>query len=149
MSRKKWEGLLASALIGVLATAIVGCSSSSNTTPNQVADAAPDARPTHREAGSATFDASGGGGGRGGGRSGGGVDSGTAPAFDGTSGKPCSSNADCTTTGLNVCSNTYSGKLGTLNGLMSPQLWPTPLCMVPLPTMSGLGNGNCDPGDQR
>ncbi len=69
----------------------------------------------------------------------------TVAAFDGTSGKPCSSNADCGTTGINVCSNSYSGKLDMLNGVASPQFWPTPLCMVPLPTMAGAGN--CDPGD--
>ncbi|MGA7120698.1 MAG: hypothetical protein WBY94_11400, partial [Polyangiaceae bacterium] len=73
-----------------------------------------------------------------------GVESAAAPPFDGTSGKPCSSNADCGTTGINVCSNTYSGKLASLNGVTSPQFWPTPLCMVPLPTMAG--TGNCDPG---
>ncbi|MGA7122195.1 MAG: hypothetical protein WBY94_18980 [Polyangiaceae bacterium] len=141
MSRKSWKGLLASALIAALAVVIDGCSSSSNTTPVGGGDAAPDTgtgTAVHRDAGmvgqgtgtdgSSAAEASAGG-----------------ATFDGTSGKPCSSNADCGSTGINVCSNTYSGKLNALNGITSPQFWPTPLCMVPLPTMAGVGN--CDPGD--
>jgi hypothetical protein len=62
--------------------------------------------------------------------------------FDGTSGKACSSNADCGS--INICSNTYSGQLGTLNGVVSPQFWPTPLCMLPLSPTAGVGN--CNPG---
>ena len=62
--------------------------------------------------------------------------------FDGTSGKACASNADCGT--INICTISYSGKLSTLNGVASPQFWPTPLCMVPLPTAAGVGN--CNPG---
>ncbi len=62
--------------------------------------------------------------------------------YDGTSGKPCMSNADCGS--INVCTNSYSGNLSTLNGVTSPQFWPTPLCMVPLPTVAGVGN--CNPG---
>ena len=62
--------------------------------------------------------------------------------FDGTSGKPCTSNADCGS--INVCTNTYSGGGGVLNGVPSPQLWPTPVCVVPVPSVPGVGN--CNPG---
>jgi hypothetical protein len=71
-----------------------------------------------------------------------GVDASTVP-HDGTTGKPCASNADCIGTspgapGINVCSSMYSFMFDT----QSVQLWPTPVCLVPLPT----NTGNCDPG---
>jgi hypothetical protein len=137
MSRKRWKALLVSALIGAVAVVIDGCSSSSgnSTTPS---DASADVvvHPTHRDAGptdsGVANDAAA-------------ADSPSVPPFDGTSGKACMSNADCGSTGINVCSNTYTGKLNALNGVPSPQFWPTPLCMMPLPTTAGVGN--CDPGD--
>jgi hypothetical protein len=141
MSRESWKGLLASALIAVVAVVVDGCSSDSGGGNNTMAGdgGAEASHPVRRiNDGGTRVDS--------GGSSGGAIDDSMAPApFDGTSGKPCSSNADCGTTGTNVCSNTYSGKLNTVNGVASPQLWPTPLCMVPLPTVAGVGN--CDPGD--
>ncbi len=137
MSRKIWEGLLASALVGVVVVALDGCGGDNTGGSNTVTDASSDgSRPTHRDASPDHF-VSGGGDDAG-------PDVGVVAAFDGTSGKLCSSNADCGSTGVNVCSNTYSGKLNSLNGVTSPQFWPSPICMVPLPTMAGAGN--CDPG---
>ena len=129
MSRTKSTGFVSRVLIAAAAAAVGGCSSSSSTTTAKDAGTA-----THRpvvEAGT-TPDAST-------------SDSGAAaPTFDGTSGKACTSNADCDNgAGVNVCSNTY--KFEALDGVSSPQLWPTPLCTVPLPTV--VGEGNCDPGD--
>jgi hypothetical protein len=143
MSWTNWKGLVASsALVAALTVVVAACSSSSGgpvTTPSDAGDAS---HPVvqHKDAG---FD------------SGTGDDSGeagtAAPAFDGTSGQICASNADCKGTaagspGNNVCSNSYNGLLNTVNGVTRPQLWPTPLCMMPLPTVAGVGN--CDPGDQ-
>ncbi len=141
MARRRWKGLLASALIGAVAVVGYGCSSSSG---NPVADAG---KATHRDAGAiAPVDAGTGDDGSDGAPAG--------AAFDGTSGKACMSNADCTgpATGVvgssaantNVCSNSYTFQ--TIDGVPSPQLWPTPLCLVPLPTVQGVGN--CDPGAQ-
>jgi hypothetical protein len=61
--------------------------------------------------------------------------------FDGTTGKPCVANSDCKGTsadapGTNVCSNNYTFPVDTL----TVQLWPTPLCLAPLPR----GTGNCN-----
>lgn len=126
-------------IVGALAIVSNGCSSSSST-DNGGADATGEAsHPPPRIDGS-PFDAGinfGDGGG-----------DASVPQHDGTSGKPCMSNADCKGTGanavgINVCSNTYSGKLSPDNGVTSPQFWPTPICMVPLPSA---GMGNCDPG---
>jgi hypothetical protein len=70
----------------------------------------------------------------------GGDDSG-ALVFDGTSGKPCTTSADCTTAtgpGINVCSNTSPDVVVTN---VKVQLLPTPVC-----TVSRVGSGgNCDP----
>jgi hypothetical protein len=133
MSRTKSTGFVSRVLIAAAAAAVGGCSSSSTTTPNDAGTA------THRpvvEAATTAPDSST-------------NDSGPGAAtatFDGTSGKMCTSDADCNNgAGVNVCSNFYSGKLETLDGVSSPQFWPTPLCMVPLPTVAGVGN--CDPGD--
>jgi hypothetical protein len=68
------------------------------------------------------------------------ADTGAFPAgFDGTSGLPCSTNADCRVgrgPGINMCSNslTYTANSMIVNAL------PTPVCMVPPATA-----GNCDP----
>jgi hypothetical protein len=67
----------------------------------------------------------------------GGADAG--PIADGTTGKACTTNADCTGDGgfgINKCSN----MLGTnAVGGTNVQLWPTPICLIP-PAI-----GNCDP----
>jgi hypothetical protein len=58
---------------------------------------------------------------------------------DGTSGIPCTSDAQCvgdSGAGINRCSNRFAVTIGTQQ--VSP--WPTPICIVP-PTMAG----NCNP----
>ncbi|MDP8999186.1 MAG: hypothetical protein M3O46_03645, partial [Myxococcota bacterium] len=127
-------------IVSALAIVTDGCSSSSSS-DDAGADATGEAsHPPSRIDGSA-FDAGVGPGDSGGGDA-------SVPAHDGTSGKQCMSNADCKGTGanaqgINVCSNTYT-RLQTFHGVTTPQFWPTPICMTPLPTAQGVGN--CDPG---
>jgi hypothetical protein len=63
--------------------------------------------------------------------------------FDGTTGKPCTVNADCLGTGpgapgINICSNT----LAYMFTRVTFQIYPTPVCEMPPPASIG---GNCDP----
>jgi hypothetical protein len=140
MSLKMCKSLLASSLLLVgVAVVINGCSSSSSTGPDTgVADGGGSETSHPIQHKDASFD------------------TGTATnpdaaavvtPFDGTSGKACASNADCKGTGagapgINVCSNTY--QFNTVNGVTTPQFWPTPLCLVPFSGVAGVGN--CDPG---
>jgi hypothetical protein len=118
-----------SALLGATFLLIGGCSSSTTTTTRATGGGAGTAN-SQRDA-SAGNSAGGGGG---------------TSTFDGTSGVPCTTDQECQTgAGINVCSNSYSGQLNDLNGVTSPQFWPTPLCIVPLPTLATVGN--CDPGE--
>ena len=112
MSRKRREGLLACALAGLMALAIEGCGGDSGNGNNGgAADAAPDvSRGVHREGGLVVPDA---GGGQ--------PEAATATAqpFDGTSGKPCSSHADCASNadgggaGMNVAAATFTAERPT------------------------------------
>jgi hypothetical protein len=133
MSFKKWWALVASsALLGAMAVAS-GCSSSSSSDNSNNADAAPESGTIHH------VDS----GGPIGGDDGGGADGGTTITYDMTTGKPCSSDADCkgaSGPGTNVCSSDYV--FGPIHGV-KVNLWPTPICLPKLPTTQG--GGNCDP----
>jgi len=66
----------------------------------------------------------------------------SAITYDMTSGKKCTTNADCvspTGPGLNQCSNANMYKVTGVE----VQLWPTPICIVP-----PAAGGNCDPAPQ-
>lgn len=70
-------------------------------------------------------------------------DAGGDAGADETTGKRCSSDADCHAQGapaINKCSNDPS--FAQTIGGVPVQLWPTPICLEPLP---GNGQGNCDP----
>ncbi|HZU85381.1 MAG TPA: hypothetical protein VE987_20760 [Polyangiaceae bacterium] len=123
MASRKWKGLLASGMVvGAVAILGNGCSSSSNGGPS---DGGGDGSPTHPPM---RLDS---------GTDAGGVVSNVT--FDGTTGRPCSSNADCKgDAGTNVCSTSYTF---TINAV-TVQLWPTPVCLMQLAP----GVGNCDPG---
>ena len=114
MSLGRWFGPLAAVgLVGIFA-----CSSSSGGA--LASDAGDDSGLIHR-----TLD-------------GGGGDADVAIVGDGTSGKTCAKDAECSNgPGVNKCS---LGLEGTFNGVTF-ELWTTPICIVPLPTSSG----NCDP----
>jgi hypothetical protein len=55
----------------------------------------------------------------------------------GTTGKPCAGDMDCNG---NACSSDYAAKVTGV----TVQLWPTPLCIVPIPVGSAT-IANCDP----
>jgi hypothetical protein len=138
MSLAKWKGFLAScAFVLTIAVVVDGCSSSSNGDMGGAADAAQESShlpPRGRDGApdvTTAVDS--------------GVDAAVAP-FDGTTGQQCTSNADCKGTmpgapGTNVCSNTYNGQFAI--GGVNVSIWPTPVCILPLASMTG----NCDPGD--
>lgn len=138
MSHAKWNGLLAScALVVTVAVVADGCSSSSN--DMGTVDAAPDVFHLIPKGKDATADSNLGVDG------GIGVDA-AVPPFDGTTGMPCASNADCKGTmpgapGTNVCTTMYNGAFQI--GGTRVQIWPSPICLLPLAN----GTGNCDPGD--
>ena len=125
------------ALLGAAVLVICSCSSSTTTTSRSGATgggAGPGTPTSQKDASAGNSSGAGGNGG------------GATATFDGTSGVPCMTDKECQTgAGINVCSTSYSGQLNDLNGVTSPQFWPTPLCIVPLPTIATVGN--CDPGD--
>jgi hypothetical protein len=116
LSQKKSLGLLAAVAVAGLVAA--SCSSSSGGSPATI---------QHKDGGQVivgTGDAG---------------EAGAGVVADGTSGKQCKVDADCTTPngpGINKCSN---GMLVTV-ALVRAQLLPTPVCKVPF-----AGTGNCDP----
>jgi hypothetical protein len=130
ISRTGWKGLLASsALIGVVVVVSDGCSGDSGS--NAAMDAGEE--PTHpdvivhRETGTtpdtggSPFDSST-------------VDTGTSGLIDGTTGKLCMMDSDCTVPGgpgINVCSIAGYFRGGPLN--------PTPVCLSPAPCDLGTG----------
>ena len=60
------------------------------------------------------------------------------PAVDGTTGKACSTDANCHAgANVNRCSSDYPVTLANV----SVQLWSTPVCILPIPATTG----NCDP----
>ncbi|MBV9947565.1 MAG: hypothetical protein JOZ69_11995 [Myxococcales bacterium] len=143
MSSVKWQGFLApAAFVAMAAVTSNGCSSSSSSGSNAGGDGGgaqttldagagimpgrhPDASFALDTGTTATPDAA------------------SAAGFDGTTGKICQSNADCKGTdpsapGMNTCSNSYTFRVDTL----TVQLWPTPICMLPLSATAG----NCNPG---
>jgi hypothetical protein len=72
-----------------------------------------------------------------------GGDGGSALVYDGTSGKECKTDADCTTPtgpGINKCSNDFDTFVVTN---VKTELVPTPICIVPPPTTAN--TGTCDP----
>jgi hypothetical protein len=125
MSFRKWFGVtVACTLLGVLAGTSNGCSSSSGG-GGAPSDAASDGPPLrHPEGGGVDTGA-------------GGDDSGSDAGMPGTSGKACKSAADCNG---NVCSNQYAFTITNIK----VELWPQPICIVPIPPPGGAA-GNCDP----
>ncbi len=72
-----------------------------------------------------------------------GDDGGGVVGFDGTTGKACTSDADCSAAGgpgVNVCSSDFL--FPYTNVMVS--LWASPVCIIPPPTAATTG-GNCDP----
>src|SRR5579859_5596076 len=134
MSSRKWFGLaVATALVAVLAST-VGCSSSSSGGPGP-SDGSADTGQVVRHPDGAII-----------GSSSGGLDAGTEDAGPGgnpdmTTGKKCTTNADCQTPGggINVCSNDPRFMFQYSNVVFTN--FPTPVCEVPPPN----GGGNCDP----
>jgi hypothetical protein len=122
MSYKKSLGFLAaSAIASVIAQ---GCSV-------RVSSSADSGIPEHKESGAIIGTDDGGGGAEGG-----------ALVYDGTTGKQCKTDADCTTAmaGINKCSNDFGP--GVLTNVKIQQ-YATPVCIVPPPTSNTAGN--CDP----
>jgi len=126
MAWKKLIGIVTSgALVSVVAFAGNGCSSSKTTNGNGATDGAPSDVATHHDGSSSSSSGS---------SSGGGDDSGDSSggSFDGTTGKACTTDADCHTAtgpGINKCSNDVLFTGGAL--------FPTPICFMP---------AACDPG---
>ncbi len=123
MSFRKLVGVaMAFTVLGALASTSNGCSSSSSNGP--ASDAGPDGLTITHPEGSTAVD------------TGSGDDSsGDASGAPGTSGKACASAADCNG---NDCSNMYAFKVTNI----AVQIWPQPVCLVPI---SAGGGGNCDP----
>ena len=126
MALQKWFGALLSG--GLVAILSYGCSSGSNGA-GPAADAGNDGS-IHKmlDGGGITVTDSGGG----------------SDQFDMTTGKTCTTNADCVGTdggpGFNMCSNQFAYMVTG----QQVTLWPTPICMLPPPT-GGSSFGNCDP----
>jgi hypothetical protein len=124
MAIRKWYGaFVVGGLVGLIAA---GCSSSDTTTASDGGDAG-----TRR-----MLDASPGGGGD---------DAADSGSFDGTTGKPCTSDSDCVTAtgpGINTCSSDYGFSITDV----TVALWATPVCIVTPPQSAG--EGNCDPAPQ-
>jgi hypothetical protein len=122
MAFQRWVGsLLVSGLVSLVA---VGCSSSSGGSNASDTDAG---TIIHRmlDAGGSVVDDAGS----------------TTIATDGTTGKACKSDSDCTSDGgpgTNICSVGVSAMI--TNVTVTP--WPTPVCLLDI----GQGTGNCDPG---
>jgi hypothetical protein len=127
---KKCLGLaMSAAFVGVVAVSN-GCSSSSAGATGG-GDAGDSGVVVKKDSGSSSS-SGGGGDDSGGGEAG--------PAFDGTSGKSCTTDADCDTgAGINKCSIDYEGTVTSLK----VEFWPSPICLPALPTTAG--GGNCDP----
>jgi len=123
MSWNKYLGVVASgALVGVV-TLANGCSSSG--AKAGAGDGGNDSGTIHHpDTGTSSGDDSGG-------------DDSGGTQTDGTTGKQCTTDADCNTgPGVDKCSNT-----GGTGFFMAGQLFSTPVCLIP-PTQAG----NCDPG---
>lgn len=123
MSFRKWVGVsMAFTVLGALTSTGNGCSSSS--TGGAPQDAGTDGVAYIHPEGSALVD------------TGSGDDSSgnDASSFAGTTGKSCASTADCNG---NACSNMYAFTVTNIK----VQIWPQPVCIVPIPT----AGGNCDP----
>ena len=127
MAIRNWFGaLVVGGLIGVVGA---GCSSSTGTTPG---DGGGEGDALVRKMldsglGSLGDDAG---------------DSGIAGGFDGTTGKPCTSDVDCVSDagpGINTCSSDYQFTITNV----PVALWATPVCILPPPMSSA--QGNCDP----
>ncbi len=128
MSRKTRNSLLASALVAAAAVvANGGCSSSSGGGPvGGSSSGGLDASHPIQHVDASGLGSSSSGGGSGSGASGDG-----AVPYDGTTGKACTTDADCSPTGLGI--NKCSPSLYTMSG----PVWPTSVC---LPSVA------CDPG---
>jgi hypothetical protein len=119
--KKSLSFLAASAIVSVIAQ---GCSVS-------VSSSADTGVPEHKESGAIVGPVDDSGGGEGG-----------ALVYDGTTGKECKTDADCTTpmAGINKCSNDFGP--GVLTNVKIQQ-YATPVCIIPPPTSNTAGN--CDP----
>jgi hypothetical protein len=129
----KWLGVaMSTALVGAVA-ASNGCSSSSAGASPGDGGSDTGVVVSHHDGGSSSGTDSGSG------------DGGSGEAgvgFDGTSGKACKTDTDCYGgAGINLCSN--NSKLGYEVTDLVVTLWPSPICLVAPPTVSG--TGNCDP----
>jgi hypothetical protein len=119
----------------VLAVVVGACSSSSSNSPPEDAGPIGDAAHpiAHRDASNIITSGDDGG------------DAAAVAPFDGTTGQPCQSNADCKGTaagspGTNQCTNNGSFMFMGNGVVYNP--WPTPICLMPIPTTGG----NCDAG---
>jgi hypothetical protein len=124
MAMRKWFGALVAA--GLVGAIVAGCSSSNATAPS---DGGATDGGIHR-----IFDS---------GITIGDDATGIAGSFDGTTGKACTSDADCLSDagpGVNTCSSDY----GFTFTNVPVALWSTPVCIIPPPTSSST-TGNCDP----
>ncbi|HEY8039293.1 MAG TPA: hypothetical protein VIF15_05840 [Polyangiaceae bacterium] len=131
MLLKKWFGLMASAsLVGVVALVGNGCSSSSSSAGGGDDGGGSDVVIHHPD--SAAGDDTGTG-----------DDTGATVPDNGSTGKQCKTDADCTGAAGSTpekCGNDYNA---TITGVKA-QIWPTPVCIEAIP--SAAGTGNCDPG---
>ena len=129
MAWKKFIGIAASgALVGVVAFGSNGCSSSKTSNGGSVTDGSV-VDVVHHDSSSSSGSSGGSGGGSDSGDDGG--DSGAS--YDGTTGKACTTDADCHPAGgpgVNICSND-----DTI--FQAGALFPSPVCFMP---------SKCDPG---